>query len=181
MADRTVDLEQPITVRFRWTADELCQGYRYHFRHICRPTIRFGLHVIFALISWGGALGCMQERGWSLTLPIGSLCVGVYWFAIRGFDFRWGIRRKFAKRPDKDTEVEWQISPTKITIRGSLAYTECSWGAFTKVLRTPRGLMFYPINEIFHWLPRHAFASDAEFESVTQLAMAKVPRFYHVR
>ena len=176
-----MDMEPPITVRFLWTANELCLGYHYHFRHICRPTIRFGLHAIFALVLCGGALACMQERGWGLVAPLVAVWVGLYWFFIRGYAFRWAVRRQFAKRPDKNAEIEWQIAADKLTVRSSLGYSEFSWRALAKVLRTPQGLMLYPFDNLFHWLPRHSFLSDAEFDRAADLARTMVPRFYIVR
>ena len=34
-------MEQPIVIRFHWTAEELLRASGYHFRHSCRPVFRF--------------------------------------------------------------------------------------------------------------------------------------------
>jgi hypothetical protein len=172
--------EQPVIARFRWTADEVYQAYRYHFRHMCRPFLRRALHCLIALTLFGGIIGCFTETGRGLTVPVVFAIVGIYWFVLRPFDRPWAIRRRFAKRPDQNLEFEWQINSEKIAIVCSLAHSEIRWEAFVKVIKTPKGLMFYPINDVFHWLPRHAFASDAEFEKAAELAKAKVRQFYEV-
>jgi hypothetical protein len=115
-----------------------------------------------------------------LALPVGFIIVGVYWFAIRPFERRWTIRRKYAKRPDKDIEIEWEIAPDKISQRSSLGHSESSWEALVKTVRTPSGLMLYSLDQVFHYLPRRGFASDTEFEQVVELAKSKVRRFYSV-
>ncbi len=97
-------MEQPVTIRFRWTADELLQGYRYHFRHTCRPVFRFGLNAIFVFGVVAGVLmltvpGADDKA--RLTLSIGCLIAGIYWFVVRPFERRWIVRRRFRKRPDR--------------------------------------------------------------------------------
>src|SRR4051794_20989192 len=101
-------MEQPVAIRYRWTAEELMQAYRYHFRHTCRPPIRFLLHFLFGVILIGGVLmiffsGPNGKAPWPVSG--GFLAVGIYYFAVRPFERRWMIRRGFAKRPDKDLEI----------------------------------------------------------------------------
>jgi hypothetical protein len=176
-------MEQPVAIRFRWTADELVQAYRFHFRHTCRPAFRFLLHFFFGVILVGGVLMILSSgpKGKApLPVSIGFLAVGVYYFAIRPFERRWMIRREFAKRPDKDSEIEWQADVNKIQARSVLFHGEISWQAITKLVRTPTGIMLYSTETQYHWIPRHAFASDAEFERFIELAKSKVQKFYHV-
>ena len=80
-------MEQPIVIRFRWTADELLRASGYDFRRTCRPVFRFALHFIFALMilaSYG-----LIHSGASLPGGIGFIVGGVYWFAVRPFERRW--------------------------------------------------------------------------------------------
>jgi hypothetical protein len=176
-------MEQPVAVRFRWTADELLQAYRYHFRHICRPVFRFGLHFIFALFLFCGVVTLTALRPDDkspLLVSIGFLVVGIYWFAIRPFDRRWTVRRRFSKRPDRDIEIEWQAFSDKVLIHSALAQSEASWQAFAKMVRTPSGFLLYPNDQMFHWLPRHGFASDTEFDRFDELTKGKIRRRYIV-
>jgi len=176
-------MEQTVTIRFRWTADRLLQASRYHFRHTCRPVFRFGLHFLFGIVMLGGVLvGTSSDSGDKARLAVSSgfFVVGIYWFVIRLFERRWMIRRQFSKRPDRDIEVEWQVASDKIFARSTLAQTEIAWQASTKMVRTPTGVMLYPNDQMYHWLPRHGFASDAEFERFVEIAKTKIQRHYDV-
>ena len=163
LADTITQIARPVTIRFRWSADELAKGHRYHFRHICRPIFRFGLHVVFAIVLLVGSTYFHVSGAWR-PLSAAMVAAGVYWFAIRPFVRRWRIRRRFAKRPDKDLEVEWQIGPESLAISHDHGHSEFGWEVFFKVVRTPEGFLFYSLEEMFSWLPRHGFASDADFE-----------------
>ena len=90
------------------------------------------------------------------------------------------IRWQFSKRPDRDLELEWQIAADKIRTRSDLGQSEFGWPTFAKMVRTPSGIMFYPTDQIFHWLPRRGFASDADFDRVVELARSKIQRHYDV-
>jgi hypothetical protein len=173
-------MDQPIVVKYRWSADDLIQAYRYHWRQSCRPIFRFGLHFLFAMSLLGGAIGCFEESGGSLVFPIACVLVGIYWFAIRPFGRRWIVRRQYAKRHDKDIEMAWVIAPDNISVQSCIGHLEFSWEAVVKVLRTPSGLMLYSLEQLFHYLPRRGFASDTEFERAVDLAKSKVRRFYRV-
>ncbi len=140
---------------------------------------RFALHFLFALMIVGGyGLLC---GGKSVAVGIVFILGGVYWFAIRPFERRWMTRRQFAKRPDKDTEIEWLVGPEKLAAKSGLGHGEYFWHAFTKAVRTPAGLMLYLTDQIYHWLPRHAFQSDADYKRVVELAKSRVQRFHDVR
>lgn len=173
-------MEQPVTIKYRWTAEELIRAHGYHFRHSCRPVFRFGLHFIFALMLLAGVFVLAKDGIKRGLVPVAFVVVGTYWFTLRSFERRWLLRRQFAKRPDKDTEIEWQITPDKVFIKSGLGSGECEWRAFAKMVRAPDGLMFYPNEQIFHWLPRSAFASAGDFDKVIELAKSKVQRTYEV-
>lgn len=115
-----------------------------------------------------------------LPVAIGFMATGFYWFAIRPFERGWMTRRQFGKRPDRNMEVEWLVAPDKIRIQSALGHTELAWQAFAKMLRTPTGVMLYTNDQIYHWLPRRGFASDADFEKVAELAKSRIQRHYEV-
>lgn len=171
-------MEQSVTIRYRWTLDDLVRSYHYHFRHTCRPVFRFGLHFIFALILLAGIIGL--TRGSGRYVPIAFIVVGIYWFTLRSLEIRWRLRREFTKQPAKDIEVEWQFAPERIAVKSRLGHGECQWEAYAKIVRTPTGLMLYSTDQIYHWLPRHAFSSAADYDAVVELAKGKISRFYEV-
>lgn len=151
--------------------------YDYHFRHTCRPAFRFALNVLCALMILAGYSLIRQGNG-KVVLGLGLLAAGVYWFAFRRWERRWTARRQFRKRPDREVENVWQLATDKIRTQSSLGQSELNWQAFIKVVCTPDGLMLYPLDQMFHWLPRVGFATDAEFERGAELARSKIGKHY---
>ena len=90
----------------------------------------------------------------------------------------WLIRRQFAKRPDRDAEIEWRISADSIHQGGAHGTSDFTWAALAKVVQTPAGFLFYPTEQIFHWVPRHGFASDTDFDRLSQLAQQHATAFH---
>jgi hypothetical protein len=170
-------MEQPIILNYRWTVDELLLAYHYHFLHKCRPVFRFALHSIFALFILAGYTAIQNG---SMASGLVFCIVGVYWFIFRRLERRWSIRRQFSKRPDQDIEIAWQFTSDEIRLQSGLSQSQFSWECLVKVVRTPVGLLFYPNDQIFHWLPRTGFASDAEFERCAELAKSKIAKYYEV-
>ena len=176
-------MDQSIIVKYRWSSDDMIQCYRYQLRHIFRPVVRFGLHCVFAILLLGGVGGLLtypKPNGTSVAVQAGCIIASVYWFAFRPFHFRWTVRRQFAKRPDKDSEMEWQIAPDMISIRSSRVYCELNWEALVKIVQAPSGLLLFSLEQVYHYLPRRGFASETEFEQVAELAKSRVQRFFHV-
>lgn len=175
---KSTPFEKPVVVRFRFTVDEVFRAQSYAFRRKLRL-----FHIIFGTMILVGALstaGTHVTGKPQVPLATGFLVGGGYWFFIAPFQRRWMTRRRFAKRPDKDIEAEWRFTPDQITETSALGHSDWSWQTFTRVVRTPKGLLFYPIDQMFHWVPRHAFESEVEYEQVSDFAKSKVQRFYNV-
>ncbi len=168
--------ESPIKVQFRWNADELLAARRYHFRHNCRPLFRIAFHGIFALMLIAGIAGIALGE-YNDVPTIVFVIVGVYWFAIRPFERRWQVRRQFRKRPDNDLMITWIITSEQLATESSQGKSEITWTTFCKVLKTPGGLLLYPTEEIFHWLPIHGFQSGADFNTVADFARMNVENY----
>ena len=176
-------VEQTITIRFRWTADELHQARRYHVRHICRPVFRIGLHCLLGFILLGGIFGLFNSAPSgkaNFLVSLGFVAIGVYWFWVLPYERRWWIRRQFRKRPDRDTEIEWQFASDGVQVQSALAKSQIAWQAFAKMVQTPAGVMLYPNDQIFQWLPHHGFQSDANFRQFVELAKSKIQKCYEV-
>jgi hypothetical protein len=174
-------MEAPITVKFRWSADDLLQGYLYCSRQSWRPKFRAAfsatVYCVAALGVIAGAIACVQGN-FSLVLLVFPL-FGVLWW-LRFAVSRCVVRRQFARRPDRDMEIEWRISPDKVLVQSPIARSELNWNAFAKVVCTPSAIMFFPVNQIFHYVPRRGFANEAEFEQIAALAKSKVSDFRYV-
>ena len=91
---------------------------------------------------------------------------------------RWGVRRQFALRPDRDCEVEWTINANEITVQTPQSRSTSTWQTIMKIVATPEGFVIYKGPRMFQWLPRHAFNSDADYERFASLARERVATFY---
>jgi hypothetical protein len=168
-------MSEEITVRFKWTADELLAGMRWHYRtHYHRI-----VHVFF----WG-VVCLMIAAGTFTTIRFGTESGGlsVLLYGLGGVAFvrilrPWILRWQFSKRPDRNSEIEWRISNAGIRSKTNNGNADQSWAAFTKVVQTKGGFLFYPTSQIFHWLPRCGFASDSDFDRVAQLALENASQY----
>ena len=161
-------MDDAVLIRYHWTADELLCAQRWHFRQRVRPAFRWALWIILTLMVLSGALGWHQTGS---IQPSGYLFfVGLYLLADVFVLKPRRVHRQFAKRPDRDAEIEWRILAEIIHIRTPHTRSDVAWPAFAKVVQTPAGFLFYPNSQMFHWLPRSGFASDAEFGRLTSLA-----------
>ena len=165
-----------ILISFRWTADELLAAYRWHFRNRIRAAFRWAFWFLIAIFIIGGASQVILYGSSSGGLPI--FYAGIYLV----FHFQllrpWLVRRQFAKRPDRDAMIEWHIAEDLIQVRGAHGRSEFVWAALVKVVQTPAGFLFYPTEHIFHWLPRHGFSNDADFDNVARVAHARAAAFH---
>lgn len=174
-------MEQPITVKFRWTAEDLYQGSLDHRRQLWRPIFRVISNILVYSVLIVVAIGtyfAYRHKEYSAALGIGLFVVllGLLWLC-RFMIFHWTIQRRFRKRPDQNIEIEWEFAQDKILERSSLGNSELRWEGFVKVVRAPTGIMFYPLENMFHYLPRRGFANDAAFEQLVELTRKKVRDF----
>lgn len=151
--------------RFRWTVDELNNAYRNHYRYSVSPLARIcvivvsgtcllGSTFVFATTNASGAVaGLMLGSGALLALACFSRNLSA-------------PRSQFRRRPDHDIDLEWRFGPEEIRFHSKLCDARFVWSAFIKVVKAEDGLLLYSLPSHFHWLPRHAFASDADFERV---------------
>lgn len=114
------------------------------------------------------------------SLAIGFLTGGICWFTMRVVLRKWLVRRHFNQRPDRDIDIEKRVNAEKVWSECKLGQSEASWEAFSKIVKTPDGVLLYPFNQLFHWVPRSGFSSDSDFEKFVTLAKNRIPKFYEV-
>jgi hypothetical protein len=167
-----------VVARFRWTVEELRNTYRNHYRYLVNPWTRFCVILaatvcllvsafVFAIQDASGPVaGVILLSGALLAFAIFSrhLTISRYW-----------ARSQFRRRPDQNIELEFRFTPDGIRSQSTLGEGRTSWSAFIKAVTTPEGLLLYSLENFWHWLPRHAFSSEADFEQVIAWAEQKVP------
>lgn len=168
-------MEQPITVRFQPTLQDALELQSYHRRIAVRPAWRIGLYIMSGFLLLFGAYGLYRGIGRSTIVFI----AGLYYPALRPLERRWQVERAYAKDPDKDSEVEWQISAQTLKVKSANVTAELTWSAITKAFCAPSGFVLYMSDTPF-WLPRRGFGAGDAFEQLAQIIRANVSAFNHV-
>lgn len=175
-------MPEPIVANFTWTADELLQANRYHFRHTCRPIFRYGIYLIACLAILPGLASLVSSEELKLNRSEFLVALaGLYLFLVRPIEKRLWTRWKFRNRPDRDVDFTWNASDTQLTQQSSLGSSETTWDMFSKFVYAPPGVLLYQNDEVFHWVPREGFTSEEQFKRFIELAKSKIDRSYEVK
>jgi hypothetical protein len=168
-------MNNSVEVRFRWTADELIKATR---AHLCA---RYSLttRVLFFCLASALFLFGVYTLTHSGPDPLGitSAVVGAVFLLMFPVLLPRRLRRDFAKRPDRNSDVAWTIRDTGLANKTTLGDSNVTWSAFVKVVQTGDGFLLYPVSQIFHWLPRHGFVNDADYQRAAELARAHATLF----
>lgn len=78
----------------------------------------------------------------------------------------------FQNVPDANLEIDWQFFEENVVIQNALGSATVAWKSFFKVVETNDGFLFYPVKNIFYWLPFSAFESSECPAKVRQLIAA---------
>jgi hypothetical protein len=160
--------------KYRWTRLELQRAMQHHYRLKLRRevlllaqvfSVILLIFIAIVVLGWLLLEGSRSAPPWSLIFVI------VFCFYWLGFDRlnAWRAGRGFEKRPDANTEIEWEFSSDKITTVTALGKGDLSWKYFPKVIETNDGFLFYPLKNLFHWIPVTAFASADCIEQLRNL------------
>lgn len=169
---------------YRWDASVLTEAYRWHRRLSRAKAARLLLALAaLALVYYQFAvrpLGASQAAypwGWIAAVVV---FYGLLIFGVRRFYVPWVMRRNLAKSPLHHSQMSWRISESLLRYQFAHGQSELGWGAFLKVVQTPKGILLYPQPLQFHWLPKANFACEADFEQVAKWAYGNVPNFRHL-
>ncbi len=181
----------PIRVTYRESADHLVEAREQAapsrpFRWRLWPAILFGIVFITVVraASERSYLGGIKWRdvvtGIGLVLFFAALLLLIQnGRAIRRPISRRlyrGSYRKQTGREESKVVCEFGDAALFISTEGGVA-THYPWGAILKTIERPKGLLVYTGPEVFHWFPRNAFASEADYAAAVRLLRSKVADF----
>ncbi|MBC7981425.1 MAG: YcxB family protein [Armatimonadetes bacterium] len=171
----------PITARFKWTADDLAVGRKFFGRTAGNSVLWFVLIFLTVIFT---SLKFLLGNRFEVVLVV----AGIFGFAtfvgitiVTRLVRPYLLKREFASRHDAHEEIEWQFSQQQITINSTDGKSDLQWSAFQKVLSTPAGFLFLSTAQIFHFVPRRAFASEADIEFVISLARTHAREFKELK
>lgn len=153
----------PIRVVYTWDRATFEAGVRQALRAPFTRVLRWlprALGVLFA------ALACLAFAAGDMVAH------GLFLFAFAAYLLLFRVRlntwlyaRRFHRRPDANCRVEWVITDTRLACtRTPDTRLETGWDSFMRAACTPAGWLLYPQENMFQFLPRHGFASDADYE-----------------
>ena len=161
---------EPVTARFVWTVDELAQAQRIHAQHQCRSSLQSVVYLLLWLMPIGGAIGLITGTTTDRVVCWALLFGGLAIIFMRPIAIRFVRHYRFNRRPDKNKKIEWRFAPEVIHVQTDTAKSEFGWEVFSKIVRSKQGILFYPNDQIFHWVPRNGFQDNPDFEKVTELS-----------
>jgi YcxB-like protein len=168
---------EEIVAEYVWTVDELVTARKWHVR---QGILRYVRVLVWGLIVFFLGLGLLTLIVLRDAAGITGIVIGLFLLFIHLIVDPWLIRRQFDKRPDQGIAVEWRFLPDLILIENALGKSEVQWDAFYEVVQSPDGFLFCANKQIFHWLPRHAFARDDDFTQLLRLAEQKARKFRQI-
>ena len=156
--------------KFLFTREELKRAMRHHYEFkLRRIHLLMRIFAVLLLVFIGLVL-----VAW-LTLP--STSAPPFWafFLLAVFSLyllfmirfnTWNSTRAFEKRPDANSEIEWEFSGEEIKTRSALGEGTIVWKYFSRVIEVRDGFLFYPIRNLFHWVPFSAFNNPSCVEII---------------
>lgn len=166
------------TAKFRWTREELVRAMQHHQRLKLRRGVVLTMKIFSAILLLFIGLLLVAWIFLPSTSPPPLLVViilvtfSLYWLT---FDLvnAWYWSRGFSKRPDANIEIDWRFSDAEITMQTPLGTSTVAWKSFFKIVETRDGFLFYPLKNLFHWLPFAAFESPECIVKVRRLIAEK--------
>jgi hypothetical protein len=170
-----------IDASYRVTLDELFSAHTMAMKVLNsrRPwllRLRRGYKVVMVFVAVMVLL-CLAV---SLLLGIDSpiMYYAVVWLLIMvGFVFGMPLvikrllRRRFKSTPALDKEIQFLIDAEGVKLRiEGLSESAIKWPGYLRVARTEKGFLFFQNDQVYNWLPIHAFSSDRDEDAVATLA-----------
>lgn len=175
-ASETVAGAEIVVARYRWTVDELRTAYRNHYRY-SSSSARIVVIVLGAVGLVGSSVLFFTQsvpEDVAIVPIVFGILLALAWFSRSLTVSRYSARSQFRRRPDQDIELEWRFGSEEIQTQSELGEARFVWSAMIKVVKAPDGLLLYSLPTFFNWIPRHAFASDADFERVAAWATRNI-------
>jgi len=108
----------------------------------------------------------------TLVLIILLACFSLVWLP--------GWRARFDRRSPllSGIPAAWRFTQTRVACSlGEHSSFDADWGAVYSAEKLPHGLLVFTHRIVAHWIPRSAFASDADFDQVAEWAAFHAPRY----
>ncbi len=146
---------------------------------MCRRSLQVAMKLIACVIIVGGVIGFFHAG--TDRWVCGAIALGGIWFLfLQPIEAQFWTRYRFAKRPDCNKEIEWHFDDELISVITDSSNSQFRWDVFAKCVQSSKGLLFYPNEQQYHWLPVRAFENRGDFDHVSEMARSAIKKFYYV-
>jgi hypothetical protein len=83
------------------------------------------------------------------------------------------IERAIKLMPAYEKEIQWALGDSGLEVSTPGAQSTVGWSMIFESVATPQGSLIYTQKDLFLWLPKTAFASDADRQRFLELLKAK--------
>lgn len=163
----------PIVAEYDWTEDEYLESQNQYRKVQIRRPFLYLLYFVSGIISFLGILSLIEH---SVSFSaIALTVVGLYFLILKRYEDIYLAKKRFRSNPSKNKHIRWQFQPDAVLVDvQEMSESSTSWAAFTKAIRTPKGILLYSNgNSIYHWLPNNAFEKPADLDKLWALMQEK--------
>jgi hypothetical protein len=119
-----------------------------------------------------------KKFAWNVV-PVLLIAFFIFFFFLRQIYGRKSIEEAYRKgvgRDESKVVCEFGESAVFTSSEGGIA-SHYPWTVITRVVERPKGVLLYHAPNAFHWFPKSAFASEADYSCVIELAKSKVANY----
>lgn len=168
------DEDPAVTLRFALTPEIIRQAVdRYENLYAARESRKTA--VLCAFIAMIAIFWVYSPRELGVMARIGG-GVAAVWLGIFILRFQ-KLQRRIERVKEANHEIEWRIGATKVDVISYCTYYSNAWESYIAGFKADDGLLLVIGPSFCQWLPRHAFASESDFELAVAWARAGIPGF----
>ena len=165
-----------------YSAEGLMPGLRWHNHGFNRNLKVIGAIALVMLVLFALAMLVLLLLGpkGNANLPLDASMVwapmGPMVPLVLMMLMSWAIRSSFARSINSSSAngkpVVYVIHEDGVKVNTPDSIADNQWSHFVRSVITPEGVLLYPQKLAFHWLPKTAFASEADFNRFLSLVAA---------
>ena len=179
-------MDSPITVSYRWSADEMVLVNRLHMRYsaqgrkLNRSCRSGGILFVCIGILCLCAVGVTTQKTRAIEYGLALVSMGAVLLVGVPRVLRRATLKAYAKRADRDLLVTYELSEEGLTCKNDVASTDLQWRGVLKAVRTVDGFLLYVSDIQIHWLPARSFRDPADANRFAELLKGKVKDYEEV-
>ncbi|MBB5036662.1 YcxB family protein [Prosthecobacter dejongeii] len=97
----------------------------------------------------------------------------IIWYALMIGTFRFMLKQQIKRIPAYGMTLRYVMTEDGLRSTAGGAESFLPWNLVIKSIATPDGVLVYPQQNLFNWLPKTAFTSEADYARFLQLITSK--------